>query len=150
MKKNKKITKVLSTIQIWGDLRISRIQKSERDMKLLLEMLEIHCRYPFAFDAGDLCIISTGAVLTPSAELDMLNAQSEREKAYEQLMEARLSETATENFFDRLPKMKLQTFSPASRSRRQLKTVETKLFRKPIKISLIAQTRHLRKCDNIR
>ena len=85
-------------------------------MKLLLE---IHCRYPFAFHVGDISSLSTGAVLTPSAALDMLNVQSEREKAYEQFMEARLSETSTENFFDRLPKIKLQTFSSIT----QLKAV---------------------------
>ena len=55
------------------DLRISRIRKDERDVKLLLEMLENHYRDPFGFDAGDLCSLSTGAVQTPLAALDMLN-----------------------------------------------------------------------------
>ena len=44
------ITRVLSTTQICGDLRISRIKQDERDVKLLLEN---QYRYPFVFDAGD-------------------------------------------------------------------------------------------------
>ena len=70
------------------DLRISRIRKDERDVKLLLEMLENHYRYLFGFDAGDLRSLSTAAVPTLSAALDMLYAQSEGEKVYEQFMEA--------------------------------------------------------------
>ena len=48
------ITRVLSTIQICGDLRISRMKQDERGVKLLLEMLKNQYRYPFVFDAGDL------------------------------------------------------------------------------------------------
>ena len=48
------ITRVLSTVLILVDLRISRIKEDERDLKLLLEMLENHYRYPLVFDAGDL------------------------------------------------------------------------------------------------
>ena len=53
----------------------------------------------------------------PTPSLDMLNAQSESEKAYHIFMEARLFETATENFFDRLPNIKLQTFSSITHSK---------------------------------
>ena len=45
-------TRVLSTIQICGDLRISRITQDERGVKLLLEMLGDQYRYPLVFDAG--------------------------------------------------------------------------------------------------
>ena len=48
------ITRVLSTVWILVDLWISRIKEDERDVKLLLEMLENHYRYPFVFDASDL------------------------------------------------------------------------------------------------
>ena len=48
------ITRVLSTVWILVDLWISRIKEDERDVKLLLEMLENHYIYPFVFDAGDL------------------------------------------------------------------------------------------------
>ena len=47
------IARVLSTIQICGDLRISRIKQDERGVKLLLEILENQYRYPFVFDAVD-------------------------------------------------------------------------------------------------
>ena len=52
----------------------------------------------FVFDMRDFCSLSTGAELTPSVALDMLNVQSERGKAYDQFMEERLSENVIEDF----------------------------------------------------
>ena len=50
------IIRVLSTNQIWADLRISRIKEDEKDVKLLYEMPENHYRYSLAYNVGNLYI----------------------------------------------------------------------------------------------
>uniref|UniRef100_H3B9B3 Uncharacterized protein n=1 Tax=Latimeria chalumnae TaxID=7897 RepID=H3B9B3_LATCH len=101
----------------YADLEPSCIQKDEADVQSLVDLLENNWTNPFSSNSSDLVSISTGMAAPPDFTHDLLKAQDQGEKAYQNFQYDRL-ETGSQHFHYRLLKLKLKTFSSLKKQRR--------------------------------
>ena len=101
-----------------ADLEPSRIQKDEKDIQSLVDIMENSWRNPFD-GPEDLMSLSTGKVATTEVQKDLLNAREQGELAFTKFKQERMQAgEASTKFHDRLPKLKLKTFSDTQRSQK--------------------------------
>ena len=91
-------------------------------MKSFLSMLEGSCVNPFKGEQQDLVCLSTGKLVTPEMEKDLLQAEALGEKAYKTFSKERLeSDPLKLKFHDTITKLKLKTFGDLSKKDKSLK-----------------------------
>jgi len=92
------------------DLTPSRIQKDEKAVQSLVELMENNWTNPFGSEPTELVSLSTGATAPPDVVNDLLTAQQKGETAYTTFQECRIEQTMI-GFFDKIPKLQLKTFA---------------------------------------
>lgn len=90
------------------DLGASRIQKDESDVQSVIEVLESNWINPFGLTTDELMSISTGITAPKSVVSDLITAQEQGEKAYQEFVDSRLK-TGT-SFYAPLKKLQLKSF----------------------------------------
>jgi hypothetical protein len=129
------------------DLGQSRINKDEKDVASLIEMLESNWTNPF-HAPSDIASLSTGIVAPADIARDLLEARNKGEAASKLFREERLNtDPPKKGFFEPLPRQKLKTFSDLLvkktyqvGGRQIIMKADRNLFAKMI---LIGQTRKL-------
>ena len=95
-----------------ADLHQPRIQKDEKDVRSLLDLIENSWINPLSPDPSDIVNLSTGILAPEDITDDLLKARRVGEEAYQDFKSSRLEqEEPTVKFHDKLPKQKLKTFS---------------------------------------
>jgi hypothetical protein len=127
-----------------ADLHNTRIQRDEKDVKAIVELLDSTWTNPFSSDPSDLMSISTGLQAPPDLAADLLKAREKGEMAY--ATHASNLEKGT-GFFDPIRRVKLRTFSELKRvvvakgtDKEIVLTADNRLFGHML---LIAQNRKL-------
>ena len=111
------LTKVSPNGLSHADLTLSRIQHDERDVKKAVELLTSSWIDPFADDPQDLVSLSSAKVGPVKVRDNLLQALQYGETAYEKFQTDRLcadSGPDKRDFYDPLPRLKLQTFVNAA------------------------------------
>lgn len=104
-----------------ADLEPSRISRDERDVQAITEILESQWTNPFSSNPSDITSLSTGNVAPADVAQDLLEANERGRKAYEDFQQDRLGPERSIPFHERLPRLKLKTFS----SLKEKKTTRT-------------------------
>ena len=92
------------------DLQPTRIKKDESDVQIVIDLLENSWTNPFSETPGDLAGLANGRVAPSDVTRDLLDAHQLGNAAYEKFQSERI-EANPHQFHDRLPKLKLKTFS---------------------------------------
>ena len=132
------------------DLSHSRIQRDEKDVKSLMNLLQHSWTNPFT--KSDLVSLSTAVVAPPDVAKNIMQAKDIGETVYRTFREERLeADQPTKKFHDLLKKQKLKTFSDVkvqktyqACGRQMIVKADRNLFAKMI---LIGQTRKLNMKD---
>lgn len=127
------------------DMTNTRITRDERDVQSLYNMMAETWKNPFELSGEELCNISTGSV--PSLEgVKVCDAKQHDEAAYGLFVKERLRENRSKNFFENIPKMKLQQFITKSIKSKTTseKEIELKADKNIFSImTIVAQNRKL-------
>ena len=127
------------------DLRPSRIQRDERDVEKLIQILTEGFIDPFS--KNELLCLSNGMLATEKVRNDLLTAKEKGEESMETFIKNRLLEDAKMSMFDPIKKLNLGTFS------KMMKTVKVSCKDKQVpleatrnlfgQIAIIMQNRNL-------
>ena len=134
------------------DLHLPGINKDEADVQSLDQLMETSWLNPFCPDQEELVSLSTAIAAPPEIAKDLLEAHRIGEETYEAFKQERMqAATPTTQFYDRLPKKKLKTFSDVKKklcSKSSAKDVVLKADRKLFShMILVAESRKLQMSD---
>lgn len=135
-----------------ADLQYSRIQKDEKDIKSLVDLMENSWINPLSPDQTDLVSLSTGTLAPSDITNDLLNARQFGEEAYHNFKTNRLEkDPPTVKFHDKLTKLNLKTFNHMNKkkvSKAKSKEVVLKADRNLFgHMVIVAQSRQLHMSD---
>jgi len=91
------------------DLGNRRMQKDERDVQAVSQLLQTSWVHPFAREDTQISSLSTGIIVPDGVKKDLIRAEQVGRSAAKQFVDERLSKG--EKFYDPLTKLKLKTFA---------------------------------------
>ena len=98
------------------DLVASHIQKDKRDVQSVIEVLESNWINPFELPSDELMSISSGITAPKSVASDLLTAQDQGEKAYQEFVDSRLKKGTA--FYNPLKKLQLKSFDSLKKNQK--------------------------------
>ena len=110
LKQLRSVIEVDSPHNIHSDLQPSRVKKDETDVQSVVELLQTSWTNPFQNNPCDIINLSTGTTAPPDISNDLLLAHESGQKNYQAFYHDRL-QNRSKAFYDRLPKLKLKTFT---------------------------------------